>query len=245
MDKKRSSMMIMAAVTVVAALLIGILIPVMSDGARFGGNGSADLSPAVQATLAARQAMVDATAEPNMPIFTATPLAGAVQPTEVPAPTATPTKAPTAAPTEAPTAVPTEAPTEIPTAEVVIPPTVAPTIAPVIEPTAAPVAEATVAPTAAPVVEAPPVESAPVVPGQGGAITVTITTESGMNVRSGPSTQTTALTALPNGAVVPAVGRSADSQWVQIFLADLNANGWVFASLVTIEGDVAALPIAE
>ena len=50
---------------------------------------------------------------------------------------------------------------------------------------------------------------------------------------------------LPLRKVVPAVGRSADSQWVQIFLADLKVNGWVFASLVTIEGDMAALPIAE
>ncbi len=251
MDKKRSSMMIMAAVTVVAALLIGILIPVMSDGARFGGNGSADLSPAVQATLAARQAVVDAAAEPSMPIFTPTPLPGAVAvaevvpPTATTAPTAVPTKVPTVAPTVAPTVEPTAEPAVEPTAVPTVAPTAAPAVvateAPAVEPTAAPVAEATLAPEVQPTA----VPVAPVDPGASTSVTVTITTESGMNVRSGPSTATTALTALPTGAVVPAVGRSADSQWIQIFLADLKANGWVFASLVTIDGDVAALPIAE
>ena len=258
MDKKRSSMMIMAAITVVAALLIGILIPVMSDGARFGGNGSADLSPAVQATLAARQAVVDAAAEPDMPIFTPTPLAVAALATDIPAATATtapttaPTTVPTTAPTVAPTATPTVAPTEVPTEVPTVEPTtvpvaevtsapVDPTAVPVVEPTVVPVAEATTEPVAQPTA----VDVTPVIPGASSSVTVTISAESGMNVRSGPSTATTALTALPNGAVVPAVGRSADSQWVQIFLADLKVNGWVFASLVTIEGDMAALPIAE
>ncbi|MBP7960527.1 MAG: SH3 domain-containing protein [Caldilineaceae bacterium] len=250
MDKKRSSMMIMAAITVVAALLIGILIPVMSDGARFGGNGSADLSPAVQATLAARQAVVDAAAEPDMPIFTPTPLAVAALATDIPAATATtaPTTAPTVAPTATPTVAPTEVPTEVPTVEPTTVPVaevtsapVDPTAAPVVEPTVVPVAEATTEPVAQPTA----VDVTPVIPGTSSSVTVTISAESGMNVRSGPSTATTALTALPNGAVVPAVGRSADSQWVQIFLADLKVNGWVFASLVTIEGDMAALPIAE
>lgn len=250
MDKKRSSMMIMAAITVVAALLIGILIPVMSDGARFGGNGSADLSPAVQATLAARQAVVDAAAEPDMPIFTPTPLAVAALATDIPAATATtaPTTAPTVAPTATPTVAPTEVPTEVPTVEPTTVPVaevtsapVDPTAVPVVEPTVVPVAEATTEPVAQPTA----VDVTPVIPGASSSVTVTISAESGMNVRSGPSTATTALTALPNGAVVPAVGRSADSQWVQIFLADLKVNGWVFASLVTIEGDMAALPIAE
>ncbi len=260
MDTKRSSMMIMAAVTVVAALMIGILIPVMSDGARFGGDGSGDLSPAVQATLAARQAIVDATAEPSMPIFTPTPLPGVAAAAEdVPAPTATtiPTAVPTKAPTKAPTLEPTAEPTAEPTVESVAEPTVEPIAEPTLDPTAAPVVVATetpgVEPTAAPVAEATPapevqptaVTVAPVDPGASASVTVTISTESGMNVRAGPSRETTALTALPNGAVVPAVGRSADNQWIQIFLADLKVNGWVFASLVTIDGDMAALPIAE
>ncbi len=224
MDKKRSSMMIMAAITVVAALLIGILIPVMSDGARFGGNGSADLSPAVQATLAARQAVVDAAAEPDMPIFTPTPLAVAALATDIPAATATtapttaPTTVPTTAPTVAPTATPTVAPTEVPTEVPTVEPTtvpvaevtsapVDPTAAPVVEPTVVPVAEATTEPVAQPTaVAVAPVDTTPAIPGASSSVTVTISAESGMNVRSGPSTETTALTALPTGAVVPPWG---------------------------------------
>jgi len=264
MNKNRSSIIITAAITVAAALLIGILIPVMSDGARFGGNGSADLAPAVQATLAARQAVVDASVAPDLPLFTPTPLAGAVQVAEVPTlPAATDTPAPAPTPTPTATAMPepTVAPTEAPAGEVTVEPAIDPTVDPAVAPTSSPSAEA----TETPLVEATPApegevtvepivtETALVDPGAGGVVTppaggalvtVTITAPSGMNVRSGPSTATEVLTALPNAAVVPAVGRTADSQWIQIYLADLNANGWLFASLVTVEGDLAALPIA-
>jgi uncharacterized protein YraI len=64
-----------------------------------------------------------------------------------------------------------------------------------------------------------------------------------MNVRQGPSTDTAVVTALANGTLAPAVGRTAASDWIQIYLADLNINGWVFASLVTVEGNVAGLPV--
>ncbi len=248
MDKNRSTIIITGAITIIVALLIGIMIPVMSDGARFGGNGSADLAPAVQATLAARQAEVDAASAPDLTLFTPTAQAVVAMPADTPVPAATtpPTAVPTLAPTEVPTEAPAVEPTLAPVAEATEAPVAPPTEAPAVEPTTAPVAEATAAPVAEPTaVAVAPVDTTPAIPGAGGQVTVTISAESGMNVRSGPSTETTALTALPTGAVVPAVGRSADSQWIQIFLADLKANGWVFASLVTIEGDVAALPIAE
>ncbi|MFZ2879886.1 MAG: SH3 domain-containing protein, partial [Phototrophicaceae bacterium] len=64
-----------------------------------------------------------------------------------------------------------------------------------------------------------------------------IRADSNVNIRSGPSTNAGVVDSLASGSTVIAFGRNQDGSWVQI------ANGWVFASLVTTDGDIMQLPI--
>jgi len=78
------------------------------------------------------------------------------------------------------------------------------------------------------------------VPTVGAAIAISDT--AGVRARSAPSLEGDVLGFLPNGAVLPAVGRSADNEWVQITLPD-NQRAWVFRAVVTVSSNIDTMPI--
>ena len=74
--------------------------------------------------------------------------------------------------------------------------------------------------------------------------TLQITAGSRANVRSAPSTNAAVAGALGAGETVAADGRNADASWVHIQLAD-GGSGWVFAQLVSADGDLNSLDVTE
>lgn len=89
-----------------------------------------------------------------------------------------------------------------------------------------------------------PTVSIPTVTGTPEGATVTVTMEQDqINVRSGPSTDYPVVGVLIAGQKVPALGRSAGGNWVQIAYPGVqNGVAWVYSPLVTIDG---VLPIVE
>lgn len=65
-----------------------------------------------------------------------------------------------------------------------------------------------------------------------------------LNVRSGPDTSFAVVGSLAPTDVASAVGRVEADDWVQVVLPSGGA-GWVFADLLTPEGDLAALPVVD
>lgn len=63
----------------------------------------------------------------------------------------------------------------------------------------------------------------------------------GINLRSAPSTESDTVGGLIEREEVTVVGRTADAEWLQIEYEGSTA--WVFAILLTVEGDIASLPI--
>jgi hypothetical protein len=64
-----------------------------------------------------------------------------------------------------------------------------------------------------------------------------------INVRSGPGVDYALVGRLPEGAQVPAIGRSIGGDWVQIRFAEAEGGiAWVYAYLVTLSGEV---PLVE
>jgi uncharacterized protein YraI len=61
-------------------------------------------------------------------------------------------------------------------------------------------------------------------------------------VRQGPGTTYPPMGDLAQGEQVLIVGRNADSSWWAVSYAD--GTGWVFASLVIVEGDASQVPLA-
>lgn len=74
------------------------------------------------------------------------------------------------------------------------------------------------------------------------AATVTITTRTSMNMRSGSSTGATIVGKLTAGENLAADGRNAAGDWLHVQAVD-GQSGWLFAQLVTINGDASLLPI--
>jgi hypothetical protein len=75
-------------------------------------------------------------------------------------------------------------------------------------------------------------------------ITVNITANNTINVRSGPDTNNPVVASFAGGTSATAVGRSAGGDWLHIHLEDETA-GWVSASLVTVDGDASLLEVME
>ncbi len=71
-------------------------------------------------------------------------------------------------------------------------------------------------------------------------ITFNVVAQGDSNVHSVPSAQDAVLTTLAAGQTATAVGRNADSAWVQVALAD-GSTGWVTAAGFTAEGDITTL----
>lgn len=103
---------------------------------------------------------------------------------------------------------------------------------------AAPVvgAESTIA---APAPAATPADGAPA----DGAPTATIVSLLGSNVRTTPGNESEPIETAARGTVFPVIGRSADSTWLQVELAD-GATGWILATTAELNVDVATLPVA-
>jgi len=73
------------------------------------------------------------------------------------------------------------------------------------------------------------------------AATIVLTAASNANIRSASSTSATVIGSLVQGDTITANGRNADGSWLRIQIPDSDMLGWVFANLVTAEGDVSAL----
>ena len=64
-------------------------------------------------------------------------------------------------------------------------------------------------------------------------------------MRNGPDATYAILGTIPRGAQLPVVGRNEDSAWLQvIYPPGSQLRGWVNASLLEVDGDVAELVIA-
>jgi uncharacterized protein YgiM (DUF1202 family) len=103
------------------------------------------------------------------------------------------------------------------------------------------------------------IDEAPVVGGEGdiaadnapatpavptdGVPTATITSLLGSNVRTTPGNDSEPIETAGRGTSFPVTGRSADSAWLQIELAD-GATGWILATTADLNVDVATLPVA-
>ncbi len=73
-------------------------------------------------------------------------------------------------------------------------------------------------------------------------LTLNLTANNTVNVRGGPSTSDPVVASLPSGQQVVADGRNEAGDWLHIQLED-EQTGWVFASLVTVDGDAALLDV--
>jgi uncharacterized protein YraI len=74
--------------------------------------------------------------------------------------------------------------------------------------------------------------------------TVAVTTQGNANLRGEPSTNGAVVGSLAAGDTVTADGRLADSSWLRLQLAD-GGTAWVFASLVSTDGDVTTLNVVD
>ena len=77
-------------------------------------------------------------------------------------------------------------------------------------------------------------------PAVGPALTVSDTT--GVNARAAASTDGAILLVVPNGAVLPVLGRTAAGDWFQVQLPD-DQNAWMFAEAVIASPDAANAPV--
>ncbi len=128
----------------------------------------------------------------------------------------TATPGPTATPT--PTAVPTATPTATPT------PTAAPTLTPT----------ATATPTASPTPTATP---AP--------LPVARVGQAGVNIRSGPGLNYPVLEVAEAERRLNVIGRNAAGGWWQVCCTQAGATGWVASLMVTLDGDIFAVPVTD
>ena len=73
---------------------------------------------------------------------------------------------------------------------------------------------------------------------------VTIDNLIGSNARTEPSTTAETAAFVPGGVELPALGRSADSNWVQVELED-GATAWIFSGSITLNVPLETLPDVE
>ncbi len=65
--------------------------------------------------------------------------------------------------------------------------------------------------------------------------------DTALNVRQGPGTEYPTIRVMAAGERASIVGRNADSTWWAVTVNGVN--GWIFAGLTTVEGDVSAVPV--
>lgn len=73
----------------------------------------------------------------------------------------------------------------------------------------------------------------------------TVATRQYVNVRLGPTTNAGVIATLAPGAVVEAKGRLADNSWLRVLIPDTGRVGWVYAPVLSLDGDVEALQVME
>ncbi len=67
-----------------------------------------------------------------------------------------------------------------------------------------------------------------------------------LNVRAGPGTEYDIVARAASGVEFNAIGRTEESDWVQVSIADLpSGNGWVSAAFVAVAGSLEQLPVIE
>jgi uncharacterized protein YraI len=77
-------------------------------------------------------------------------------------------------------------------------------------------------------------------------ITLEITVANNINIRSGPSADSSIVGGLQAGETIVADGRLEDSSWLRVVLPDSeDGAGWVFAELVSTSGDISTLPVRD
>ena len=143
----------------------------------------------------------------------------------------TATAAPTERPTRAATAIPTATRTPAPTATATATAAATATTAPSPTATSAP---ATTAPTVAPTATTPPQTT-----GDGSPTELPV-----VYVYASPTDANAPILRVVPGQSVVLIGRTADSEWVQIWLPG-NQQGWIRASAVQVEIDLSVLPVVE
>jgi uncharacterized protein YraI len=89
----------------------------------------------------------------------------------------------------------------------------------------------------------PPAPYTNIIPGDN-APAIIITVVGGVNARSAPALDADVVAVVPQGAVLPATGRSADTQWVQVQLPT-GVEAWIFRDTVTATPSVGALPAVD
>jgi uncharacterized protein YgiM (DUF1202 family) len=75
-------------------------------------------------------------------------------------------------------------------------------------------------------------------------VTIEVTAQSNVNVRSGPSSDDERVAGLSDGETVIASGRNAESDWLRITLDD-NSFGWVSADLVEVADEISLLNVID
>jgi hypothetical protein len=69
-----------------------------------------------------------------------------------------------------------------------------------------------------------------------------VTTQDFLNFRVGPGENFDAMDVIPPETTLMAIGRTADTRWVQVIRPD-GVRGWVFVRFVVYSGDVVTLPV--
>lgn len=62
-----------------------------------------------------------------------------------------------------------------------------------------------------------------------------------LNMRQGPGTSHAIITKLPYGTVVPVIGRTSDSSWLQVTYQ--GATGWIWAAYTSVSGNLTSVPV--
>lgn len=76
-------------------------------------------------------------------------------------------------------------------------------------------------------------------------LVLSVTAQTGANIRRQPSTDAPIIGSLPSGLAVQADGRLEDGSWLRIRLPEQAENGWVFTDLLTIDGDMQMLDVIQ
>jgi hypothetical protein len=72
---------------------------------------------------------------------------------------------------------------------------------------------------------------------------VIATASANLNLRAGPSTSSKVLGLVKRNTTMPVLGRDSASRW--IFVEAGNKRGWIAAWMVTVQGNLAAVPITD
>jgi uncharacterized protein YraI len=78
-----------------------------------------------------------------------------------------------------------------------------------------------------------------------GESTGTVDSSIGLNLRVGPGLSHRVLLVLKDGEKLDLMGRSTNSQWLEVRLPASGLGGWVYAAYVETSADLAALPVTE